>query len=258
MRLLSTLERFFERLFERPSARIFHARLQPVHLQRRIERAMELDRMSGADRTFVPNRFEVRLHPSDLAGFGDFAPNLAAELADGALTFARQHRYALVDRPRVDLLADDRVLSGDVQVDARFATPDGEAVDPAAGEIAAPAGSVASAPSDTMVFQVPRIEAPTVVLRELRRDGAEREIRLDGRPVSIGRAGDNDLVVDDTRVSRHHARLHARGGALVFTDLGSTNGSRVNGTRVREVVLGEGDRIEIGDTILVVESMVAG
>ena len=73
--------------------------------------------------------------------------------------------------------------------------------------------------------------------------------------MTIGRASDNGLVINDSRVSRHHARLQARRGALVFTDLASTNGSRVNGSQVAEVALGEGDRIEIGDTVLVVESV---
>ena len=62
----AAIERFFERLFERPSARLFRARLQPVQLQRRIERAMEAERLATADRTLVPNRFVVHLNPDDL------------------------------------------------------------------------------------------------------------------------------------------------------------------------------------------------
>ena len=46
-----------------------------------------------------------------------------------------------------------------------------------------------------------------------------------------------------------------RRGTLVYTDLESTNGSRVNGTPIEEVVLGVGDRIEVGDTLLVVEAV---
>ena len=65
----------------------------------------------------------------------------------------------------------------------------------------------------------------------------------------------NDLVVPDPRISRHHARLQVRRGSLLLTDLGSTNGTQVNGVRVDEVVLGEADEIEIGDTVLVVESL---
>ena len=68
---LTAIERFFERLFERPSARLFRTRLQPVQLQRRIERAMEAERLAASDRTLVPNRFLVRLHPDDLDGFAD-------------------------------------------------------------------------------------------------------------------------------------------------------------------------------------------
>src|SRR6478609_511036 len=103
---LTAIERFFERLFERPSARLFRARLQPIQLQRRIERAMEGERLTTSDRTLVPNRYVVHIHPDDLADFGDMSGTLATELADGALSFARAHRYTVVDRPRVDLVAD--------------------------------------------------------------------------------------------------------------------------------------------------------
>jgi pSer/pThr/pTyr-binding forkhead associated (FHA) protein len=76
--------------------------------------------------------------------------------------------------------------------------------------------------------------------------------------VTLGRATDNGLVLADGRVSRHHARISVRRGTLVYTDLQSTNGSRVNGTPVDEVVLGVGDRIELGDTLLVIEAVETG
>ena len=68
----------------------------------------------------------------------------------------------------------------------------------------------------------------------------------------IGRAADSEVSLRDARVSRQHARVHARDGHLVLTDLGSTNGTRVNGQRITEVVLGDGDRILVGDTELIV------
>ena len=85
-------------------------------------------------------------------------------------------------------------------------------------------------------------------------DGAEFLCEFDGSSLTIGRGPDNDLVLADGRVSRHHARVTGRRGTLVYTDLGSTNGSRVNGAPVGELVLGAGDRIELGDTVLVVEA----
>jgi hypothetical protein len=302
MRPLPALERFFEQLFERPAVRLFRPRIQPVQIQRRIERAMETERMSGADRTLVPNRFRVHLHPDDLDSFGNVSATLAADLADGALAFARAHHYTLIDRPRVDLVADPGVPRGEIRVQARFAerARDGQRIDgsqpdepqrrpgrsrpeadaqdvsraaaapaPVGGAVAPPLSDVSGDDRDgdsgeeigrhdmggTMVFEVPRIEAPLARLREMRPNGTQREIELNGAPLTIGRATDNALVLHDSRVSRHHARLQARRGTLVFTDLRSTNGSRVNGARVAEVALGEGDRIEIGDTILVVESV---
>ncbi|MEO5884979.1 MAG: DUF3662 and FHA domain-containing protein [Candidatus Limnocylindrales bacterium] len=263
---LAAIERFFERLFERPSARLFRARLQPVQVQRRIERAMEAERLASADRTLVPNRFVVHLNPNDLAGFGDMTGSLASELADGALLFARTRHYTLVDRPRVDLLGDPTVERADIRVTARFADPiagfDRRELDPGAahrlagGSERADEGGPApggGGPSDTMVFTVPRPSAPRVRLRVSPPDAAVRICDFDGSELTIGRAADNDLVLADGRVSRHHARLTGRRGTIIYLDLGSTNGSRVNGVTVGELVLGEGDRIELGDTHIEVE-----
>ena len=284
---LAAIERFFERLFERPSARLFRARLQPVQLQRRIERTMEAERLASADRTLAPNRFVVHLNPTDLAGFGDMTGSLAAELADGALLFARTRKYTLVDRPRVDLLGDPTVERADIRVTARFADPiagvarrDLHAPDPAgadmddAGERTGPVPGARSGAegqghagrpngsddfdlrgghTDTMVFTVPRPQSPQARLRVTMPDGSVHTCAFDGSELTIGRAADNDLVLPDGRVSRHHARLTGRRGTIVYLDLGSTNGSRVNGAVVSELVLGEGDRIELGDSVIVVE-----
>jgi hypothetical protein len=263
---LAAIERFFERLFERPTARFFRTRLQPVQLQRRIERAMESERLAAADRTLVPNRYSVHLNPDDLAGFGDFSDTLASELADGALLFARSHRYTLVDRPRVDLVGDPAVARADIVVRARFADPIGGRTvgrTPGSGSDAGPhtpgepneAGDARSDPSPTMIFTVPKPQAVLARLHVTEPSGAERAVVFDGGLLTIGRATDNGLVLADGRVSRHHGRMSVRRGTLVYTDLGSTNGSRVNGDPVEEVVLGVGDRIEAGDSAILVEAL---
>ena len=243
MPVLAAIERFFERLLERPSARLFRTRLQPVQLQRRIERAMEAERLAATDRTLVPNRFTVRLNPDDLAGFGDMQASLASELADGALTFARAHHYTLVDRPQVTLLADPRVDRTDIAVDARFA-------DPIAGRVSQAEDPLEADATSTRVFTVPKPAAPAARLVVNGPGQMDRVVPVPGGLLRIGRAPDNDLVLGDGRVSRHHGRVAGRLGALVYTDLGSTNGSRVNGEPVIEVVLGAGDRILVGDTTL--------
>ncbi len=186
--------------------------------------------------------------------------------------FARSRKYTLVDRPRVDLLADTTVQRTDIKVVARFADPiagrdrrdliaemagddapeGGMGTDPDAAQGSVEEGR--GGPTDTMVFTIPRPSAPAARLRVTPADGDAFLCEFDGSSLTIGRGPDNDLVLADGRVSRHHARVTGRRGTLVYTDLGSTNGSRVNGAPVGELVLGAGDRIELGDTVLVVEA----
>jgi pSer/pThr/pTyr-binding forkhead associated (FHA) protein len=106
----------------------------------------------------------------------------------------------------------------------------------------------------TRVFEVPVVRAPAIVLTVQEPGAAVRRVPVTGRPMGIGRAPECEIVLKDSRVSRRHARLAPRDGVLVLTDLGSTNGTRVNGHRVTEVVLGAGDRVQVGETSLVVET----
>lgn len=267
---LAALERFFERLFERQTARLFRTKLQPIQLQRRVERAMESERVRDGDRTMVPNRYAIHIPPDDLTALRAAHPSLAADLADAALGFARAHGYILADRPTVSLIADSTVDIGDVQVAA--------SLDPTARRRSAPAPNATTGSADdghadeggdvgedgdeggrrvdqTAVFVVPPMDSPRATLREIRPDGSTKSFVIDGRPLTIGRGPDNALVLQDTRASRHHARIYGRQGALLLSDLGSTNGSWVNDRRIQEIALGEGDRIRLGDTVLVVESV---
>jgi hypothetical protein len=242
---MSRVERFFERLVERPSARLFKTRLQPIQILRRIERAMEAERGAEGRSGLVPDQFTVRLHPEDLAALLP-ADEVASDLASGALGFARAHGYALRERPRVTLRPDPDRRPGEVEVET--------IVSPAAG----PPVQTDDAESGTRVFEVPKVRGPEIVL-EVREPGrAARRLPVTGASFSIGRAPECELVLRDSRVSRRHARLMARDGVLVLTDLGSTNGTRVNGHRISEVVLGSGDRVQIGETSLIVEAARAG
>ena len=111
------------------------------------------------------------------------------------------------------------------------------------------------ASDQTAVFVLPGFDGPNATIREIRPDHSSRSIAFDGRPLTIGRAPDNGIVLRDGRASRHHARIDARRGSLVLSDLASTNGSYVNDRRVESIALGEGDRIRVGTTTLLVEAI---
>lgn len=241
VRAMTRVERFFERLVERPSARLFRTRLQPLQVLRRIERTMDAERGAGGRPGLVPDRFTVRLHPDDLGGLHP-AEEVAAALASGALSYARAHGYALRDRPRVTLQPDDTLRLGEAEVDAEVSA------------VAEPPALADAAGGGTQIYSVPVVRAPSVEI-EIREPGrSARRMPVFGAPIRIGRGPECELVLRDSRVSRRHARLAARDGVLVLTDLGSTNGTMVNGHRVTEVALGAGDRIDVGETSLVIQA----
>jgi hypothetical protein len=242
--IFSRLEAFLERLFEAPAGRL-GARLQPVLLTKRIERAMDSGKSFGAAGIIVPNRYDLHLHPSDYAAFESYRGSLEDDLAHGAMTRAHRERYHLVARPMVRLVADPSVPRGDVRVAANV-VDDGE--EKAAEQLPpAPGGH-------TMVLTRPghEVAPPDSASRAyllVRTDGAPR-VRFDlgAALISIGRASDNDVIVDDPEVSRHHCQLKLQHGAYSLADLGSRNGSWVNDQQVSEVALGPGDSIRIGST----------
>ena len=149
--------------------------------------------------------------------------------ADGLLseeTFA--HR---LDRVFADRLIDPRVLIGDLNL----RTAPSRWHERLRGAAAAALGTVRLAESE-------RLEPP-VVLLALDWDGGKSDLVL-------GRSRGCDVVLSSEAVSRRHAQLFFRDGNWVIRDLGSTNGTRVNGVRVGRCRLRPGDRVALGDALL--------
>jgi pSer/pThr/pTyr-binding forkhead associated (FHA) protein len=68
--------------------------------------------------------------------------------------------------------------------------------------------------------------------------------------VTIGRVPESDVVIADRGVSRRHAQIRTKDGASTLTDLGSTNGTQLNGQQIQSRPLNDGDRIVIGSTLI--------
>lgn len=244
MGILSRLEAFLERTFEAPAGRM-GASLQPVSLAKRLERAMDTGKQVGDAGVIVPNDYELHLHPADYATFEAFRTSLEDDLGHGLLARARRQHYQLVARPRVRLLSDREVPRRDMRVAARVID---EAGDRVRVQKAAPP------PTDTVVFARPGAEAheggsPMRAVLLVQTDGGPAvEFDVGGALITIGRASDNDVILDDPEASRHHCQLKLQHGAYSLADLGSRNGSWVNGDQVSEMALGPGDVIRIGST----------
>lgn len=77
-------------------------------------------------------------------------------------------------------------------------------------------------------------------------DGSALEFELSADRYRIGRAQDNDLVVPDGSVSSYHGEIIVQGNSIEFNDLGSTNGTHVNGQRVENATINPGEDFRIG------------
>lgn len=258
---LAAIERFFERIFERPPARLFGQRVERDHLERQLVRAVEADRMVRGRRTYVPTSYRLRLNPTDLLALADQS-TLAVELGEAVRAHARSRGYVLASRPRVMLERSDELEPGEVTV----ISDDAGAPPPAPNKPRRPiTHSVAPPPppngqpspvdlGHTAAFETARPDSPRATIAVTVPGHVPWRVGISSGRLRVGRAKDNDLILPDERVSRHHGQISVRFGTLVYADLGSTNGSYVNGVRVTEIALGPTDVLQLGGASLTVES----
>jgi hypothetical protein len=254
MSVLRNLESKIAGLVEGTFSRAFRSEVRPVEIARKLAREMEEHKSLSVSRTYVPNEYRVFLSPRDRDRFADYESALADELAGYLLEHARRERLAMLSRPVIEFETDDRLGLGEFGIQTAVVHPHGEA----GGEPDREAPEEQS--GRTMVYSAAgRVAEP---LEERARARAQSALLLvDGRRmvvgpagVTLGRSRQCDVVLDDPNVSRQHAEVRPRGGSWVLSDLGSTNGSVLNGRRINgPEVLKPGDQIEIGTSVIAFE-----
>jgi pSer/pThr/pTyr-binding forkhead associated (FHA) protein len=116
------------------------------------------------------------------------------------------------------------------------------------GERSAAPAAVRSAPSPAAPVATPAT-APANASAWLVNSTGERFGVRSGVSTQIGRALDNDIVVNDSSVSRHHATIQSNNGTFTMRDLGSQNGTFVAGEKINEKALKDGDSLKLGDAV---------
>lgn len=216
---LQQFEDRLERIVEGTLAKPFRSSLQPVEIGRRLTREMDLHRRVGVRGLIAPNSFAVTLAKPDVDRFANFLDALVRELAEAAREHARNEQYTFVGPIEVQILEGPRLRAGRFSVDAEVIEgPDGLA--PA--ELVLPGGG---------------------------------RVQVETEPLVIGRMPECSIVLSDPNVSRRHAEVLRMNDAFVVRDLGSTNGTKVNGMPIRESYLSTGDNITVGSTTLVFEML---
>ncbi len=242
MSAIGKFEAFVENLLEGSFARLLHSELQPVEIAKRLGRAMDVEQMISVGKILVPNEYRVLLHPQDYAHYEPIRDSLSKELVSYLRNLAKEQRFTILQQPKVILEQDAKVAKGQVQVIAHLVdqTTTG---DETHREMSAPArGETQKIPAKEINMA---LESRAILKAE---SGPQKgfSFLLDKPSVSIGRAWDNDIILEDEAISRHHAEVRLTRGMFSIHDLQSTNGSAVNGKKIGESFLKDGDRVSLG------------
>jgi hypothetical protein len=222
MSLLKDLEGRLERLVEGAFAKGFKSSLQPVELAKRLDREMEAKRTVSVAKIYIPNEYTVRLSPEDFKAFADFQDKLIAELKSFLDKRRKEKNYSVMGTLSIILKEDGKLPLGRAEVEARLVTPS----------------------------QMDNPEATASVSLIIDGDEAETFWLGKGR-ATIGRLEGNEISIPDPGLSRHHAEIRSDNGHFLLTDLGSTNGTFLNGKRIAEAELKDGAKITAGGVTLV-------
>ncbi len=257
MSLLLRLERRIEALVESVFSRWGRDRVHPLEIGRRLLREMDRGAIAGVGGMHLPNDYQVFLHPNDFAPYSAYTAPLIAELTDALHARAEELGGRLGGPVRIALAPREEITRGEIYVEARFLPgAEGERAQPYGAGHASTGKSAVGVPrdaseGDTRVYRRAagsrrvRVHAGPV-------DHVDREFLLDRPVTTIGRRSDQDIVLPDPSVSRTHARIEIAPDGAMIVDLGSTNGTLVNGRAVRgaRAALRPGDRIQLGTVVL--------
>ena len=221
-------------------ARAYATSIRPISLGRQLIGLLDLTSAKGS----LPSTYEICLHSDDLAAFADVEQHLVRELIDAATQHCEQSGYQLDAQISVALRADDAIKSGtfEIKTNRQFAVKN---------------PTVESKPSNIQesIVQPEPTLAPTQTIVKPKEITARaalilatgQRIDLTDDIVKIGRHQSCTIVFADSNVSRVHAQLQQDSTGWLVVDLGSTNGIRVNGTKIsKEKLLADGDELAFG------------
>jgi hypothetical protein len=270
--VLQRFERRLEGMVGLAFARIFKGKVHPAEIAKALQREADEQRsVLGEGRVLAPNVYVVRLGPTDFEHLGQWSDQLASELADMVSEHIEDEGYQVFDQVSVRLERDGDLPTGVFEVSSLVADParppsrEGAAMAPG-GPPAPPAlgGRPGLPPLPPLRGRVAtdtgKQGPPAIVGRAGSRPGVTHVLLVDGPGTRhelttgrnvIGRGTEADIRLPDTGVSRKHVDVVLDGGTATVEDLGSTNGTLINGRRVSRQALADGDVIRIGHSVLV-------
>lgn len=238
---MSALQRFEQRLEQLVTgafARAFRSAVQPVEIAAALQREVDNSaQILSRDRRLAPNTFEIDLSAADHDRLAVYGATLSSELTALLNQHAQEQHYVFAGPISMHFNRAEDLTTGRFRVKSTAKAQ----VRPVPGQ----------SMSDTAVGRAPL---------SLDINGTRHPLEPPG--VVIGRGTGADLRIDDPGISRRHAEFRVQPDqdsvVVSVVDLGSTNGTLVNGQRVQHAILTDGARVQVGGTTIVVHLSSAG
>lgn len=238
MGLLDSLEQRLDRIVNGSFSKAFKSEVQPVELGAALQQEIDTRADNVAGQIVVPNLFIIELSQADHDRLSPYFGTLISELIQLANNYISEQRYRILHRIDISFGLEPafetgvfRIKSDSVQSVMNTAVP----VNPVPATSQIPVASMSST-------ETPRLT-----------DIAGNEYRLTKSVTNIGRGVDADIQISDNGASRLHCAI-VLGSQVIVRDLGSTNGTTVDGKRITEAVLQDGSLIKLGNTTLTYKS----
>ncbi len=226
MSLLADLEKKLESLVEGFFNKQFRSGLHPLEMAKALEKEIENAKVTSLSGTFSPTSFSIELSASDMERIAPLRETLLLELKELVADIAKREGYRLTSGVEIELEVNEALSLGEMRLESLPPTL------PTKEEPAEPGPLKAS-----------------IVIRGAHR-GGDRTILIDRKTTTIGRLPGCDIRLDDQSASRLHAEIRRSEAKYLIKDLGSTNGTLLNGVPIELAPLRDGDIIAIGKTRL--------
>ncbi|MGI6119566.1 MAG: FhaA domain-containing protein [Desulfosporosinus sp.] len=237
------------------------ARLQPVEIAKELVKEMLKNKQISISQVYVPNIYRVYLHPSDWGQLASFGKVFIIELSKYLFAEAKRNGYTFLTKPAIELHADETVNPRQMVIEVDF--DDTVDIDWREEENENNTSNEANWRETTTFFResvkanLPAEDRfgrnPEYYLEIIEGVDKGKILMLQDGDVFIGRHRQCNLVLHDPEVSRRHVKLALGENGWWLDDLGSTNGSFVNGQRITHQTVAPGDRIQIGQSVLVIQ-----
>jgi hypothetical protein len=261
VRPLQRFERRLEGIVSGVFARAFKGDVEPIELAAALKREIDnTARILSRDRRLVPNHFTVELGPGDFERLNAYGRTLNNELANELRDHADIQRYTFSGPIEIELTQQDELPTGKFRVlSATVANPQRKRPEPPPFTPEPPPFTPDPNDGHTVLQSAP---VPPPAAPQERRGHPQVLLEVNGRrrPINppgvvLGRGTDADIQINDPGVSRRHAEIRLMpegpgGVRVVLVDLGSTNGTLVNGRRAAEAELTDGSTVRIGNTTM--------